>query len=47
MTPNATISPHEVLKKYKTIAVVGASKNPAKDAYTVGTKAALARIRGL
>ncbi len=35
MTPSATISPHEVLKKYKTIAVVGASKNPAKDAYTV------------
>ncbi len=23
MTPSATISPHEVLKKYKTIAVVG------------------------
>ena len=35
MTPNATISPHDVLKKYKTIAVVGASKNPAKDANTV------------
>jgi len=35
MTPSATISPHEVLRKYKTIAVVGASKNPAKDAYTV------------
>lgn len=35
MTPNATISPHDVLKKYKTIAVVGASKNPAKDANAV------------
>lgn len=35
MTPSATISPHDVLRKYKTIAVVGASKNPAKDAYTV------------
>src|SRR5256884_5263817 len=35
MTPSATISPHEVLRKYKTIAVVGASKNPAKDAYAV------------
>lgn len=33
--PPATISPREVLKKYKTIAVVGASKNPQKDAYTV------------
>lgn|SRR5579864_2268277 len=33
--PSATISPHEVLKKYKTIAVVGASKNPTKDANTV------------
>lgn len=35
MTPSATISPHETLRKYKTIAVVGASKNPAKDANTV------------
>src|SRR5947207_14177042 len=35
MTPSATISPHDVLRKYKTIAVVGASKNPSKDAYTV------------
>lgn len=35
MTPSATISPHDVLRKYKTIAVVGASKNPAKDANTV------------
>src|SRR5690242_5510973 len=33
--PSATISPHEVLRKYKTIAVVGASKNPQKDANTV------------
>jgi uncharacterized protein len=34
-TPSATVSPREVLRKYKTIAVVGASKNPQKDAYTV------------
>src|ERR1700756_5548919 len=33
--PSATISPHEVLRKFKTIAVVGASKNPQKDANTV------------
>lgn len=33
--PAATVSPREVLRKYKTIAVVGASKNPQKDAYTV------------
>ncbi|MBO0887893.1 CoA-binding protein [Candidatus Bathyarchaeota archaeon] len=33
--PSATISPREVLKKHKTIAVVGASKNPTKDANTV------------
>jgi predicted CoA-binding protein len=33
--PPATVSPREVLRKYKTIAVVGASKNPQKDAYTV------------
>ena len=32
---NATISPHEVLKKFRTIAVVGASKDPAKDANSV------------
>jgi uncharacterized protein len=31
----ATVSPRDVLKKYKLIAVVGASKNPEKDAYTV------------
>ena len=30
-----TISPGAALKKYKTIAVVGASKNPEKEAYTV------------
>jgi len=35
MTPSTTISPHDVLRKYKTIVVVGASKNLAKDAYTV------------
>lgn len=34
-SPTATVSPREVLRKYKTIAVVGASKNPQKDAYTV------------
>jgi uncharacterized protein len=33
--PAATVSPRDVLRKYKTIAVVGASKNPQKDAYTV------------
>jgi uncharacterized protein len=33
--PTATVSPREVLRKYNTIAVVGASKNPQKDAYTV------------
>jgi uncharacterized protein len=32
---SATISPHEVVGKYRTIAVVGASKNPEKDAHTV------------
>jgi predicted CoA-binding protein len=31
----ATVYPKEVLRKYKTIAVVGASKNPTKDANTV------------
>jgi uncharacterized protein len=35
MNPSVTVSPHEVLKKYKTIAVVGASKNPTKDANSV------------
>lgn len=33
--PSVTISPQEVLKKFKTFVVVGASKNPEKDAYTV------------
>lgn len=33
--PRNTISPQEALRKYKIIAVVGASKNPEKDAYTV------------
>ena len=33
--PSATISPREVLKKFSTIAVIGASKNPEKDAFTV------------
>ncbi len=33
--PSVTISPREVLKKFRTIVVVGASKNPEKDAFTV------------
>ena len=33
--PSTTISPQEALKKYRIIAVVGASKNPEKDANTV------------
>ncbi len=32
---SSTISPVEVMKKAKTIAVVGASKNPEKEAHTV------------
>jgi len=32
---SATVSPAEVLKKSKTIAVVGASKNPEKEAHRV------------
>ena len=32
---NATVSPRDVLRKYKIIAVVGASKNPEKDSHTV------------
>jgi uncharacterized protein len=32
---SATVSPSGVLKQYRTIAVLGASKNPEKDAYTV------------
>ncbi|TMI57218.1 hypothetical protein E6H14_07555, partial [Candidatus Bathyarchaeota archaeon] len=34
-SPSATVSPREILKKYDVIAVVGASKNPEKEAYTV------------
>ncbi|MDG6900394.1 MAG: CoA-binding protein [Nitrososphaerota archaeon] len=30
-----TVDPKEVMRKYKVIAVVGASKNPEKEAYTV------------
>lgn len=33
--PKSTVDPAEVMRKYKVIAVVGASKNPEKDAYTV------------
>lgn len=32
---STTVSPREVLRKYKIIAVVGASKNPEKDSHTV------------
>ena len=35
MIPSTTISPMEALRKYKVIAVVGASKNPEKEAFTV------------
>ncbi len=35
MAPSTTVSPRETLKKTKTIAVIGASKNPTKDANTV------------
>lgn len=31
----STVEPGEVMKKYRVIAVVGASKNPEKEAYTV------------
>ncbi len=34
-TRAATVSPMEVLRDHKVIAVVGASKNPEKDAHTV------------
>jgi predicted CoA-binding protein len=34
-TTNATISPHEVIRNSKVIAVVGASKNEEKDAHSV------------
>ena len=33
--PSTTVSPRDVLKRYKTIAVVGASKNAEKDANSV------------
>ncbi len=33
--PSTTVSPSEVVRKYKVIAVVGASKNPEKEAYSV------------
>jgi len=33
--PRTTISPTEVVRKYRIIAVVGASKNPEKEAYSV------------
>jgi len=33
--PKFTVSPAEVMRKYKVIAVVGASKNPEKEASTV------------
>lgn len=33
--PKFTVSPTEVMRKYKMIAVVGASKNPEKEAFTV------------
>ena len=33
--PSITISPMEVLKRYRVVAVVGASRNPEKDAHTV------------
>lgn len=35
MIPSTTVSPAETLRKYKVIAVVGASKNPEKEAFTV------------
>lgn len=35
MIPSTTISPIEALRKYKVLAVVGASKNPEKEAFTV------------
>jgi uncharacterized protein len=33
--PSSTISPRQALSKYKIVAVVGASKNPEKEAYKV------------
>jgi len=33
--PKFTVTPTEVMRRYKVIAVVGASKNPEKEAFTV------------
>jgi len=33
--PKFTVNPTEVMRRYKVIAVVGASKNPEKEAFTV------------
>ncbi len=33
--PKFTVQPAEVMRRYRTIAVVGASKNPEKEAFTV------------
>src|SRR5713226_2102415 len=33
--PSMTVSPMEVLKRYRVVAVVGASRKPEKEAYTV------------
>ena len=33
--PKSSVSPAEVMRRYKVIAVVGASKNPEKEAFTV------------
>lgn len=33
--PKFSIDPYEVVEKYKVVAVLGASKNPEKDAFTV------------
>ncbi|HEV2137579.1 MAG TPA: CoA-binding protein [Nitrososphaerales archaeon] len=33
--PKFTVEPGQVMRKHKVVAVVGASKNPEKDAYTV------------
>lgn len=33
--PSSTVPPEEVIRKYRVVVVVGASKSPDKDAYTV------------
>ncbi len=33
--PKYTVDPYDVVKRYRVVAVVGASKSPEKDAYTV------------